>query len=300
MKKKVLVLGGTRFFGKRLVELLLHDQANEVTLLTRGRTADAFGDRVARLTADRTDEAAFEQAVGDTHWDIVYDNICYSPEEASAAVRILAGRVKRYILTSSLSVYDPQPEALTEADFDPVNYPVKLGGQTDISYQEGKRQAEAVLLQTADFPVAAVRFPIVLGTDDYTRRLHFHIEHVLTGQPVGIPNPQAEISFIRSDEAADFLYWLGHEGSAVTGPVNACSDGTLTIGGVMSIIERITGHSAVAQSEAADGDQSPFGIEESWFMDTSKARSAGFSFLSVSEWFPELVAVLNHSLRQHQ
>ncbi|WP_340022536.1 NAD-dependent epimerase/dehydratase family protein [Paenibacillus sp. FSL K6-1096] len=300
MKKKVLVLGGTRFFGKRLVELLLHSQDNEVTLLTRGRTADPFGDRVTRLTADRTDESAFEQAVGDAYWDIVYDNICYSPEEAAAAVRIFAGRAKRYILTSSLSVYDAQPEALTEADFDPVHYPVRSGGKTEISYQEGKRQAEAVLLQRADFPVAAVRFPIVLGTDDYTRRLHFHIEHVLAGQPVGIPNPQAKISFIRSDEAAEFLHWLGHEGSAVTGPVNACSDGTLTIGGVMSIIERVTERNAVVQSEAADGDQSPFGIEESWYMDTSKARSAGFSFLSLSEWFPELVAVLNHSIRQQQ
>lgn len=215
-------------------------------------------------------------------------------------MRILEGRVKRYILTSSLSVYDPQPEALTEADFDPVHYPAKLGGQAEISYQEGKRQAEAILLQTADFPVAAVRFPIVLGTDDYTRRLHFHIEQILAGRPIGIPNPQAEISFIRSDEAAEFLHWLGHDGSAVTGPVNACSDGTLTIGGVMSIIEQVTECEAVVQDGAADGDQSPFGIEESWCMDTSKARSAGFSFLSLSEWFPELVSLLTHSLRQDQ
>ncbi|WP_342549049.1 NAD-dependent epimerase/dehydratase family protein [Paenibacillus sp. FSL P2-0089] len=298
--KKVLVLGGTRFFGKRLVELLLQDQDSEVTILTRGLTEDSFGEHVTRLAADRTDEAALEQAVGDTVWDIVYDNICYTPDEAAAAVQIWAGRAKRYILTSSLSVYDPQPEALAETDFDPWHYPLKSGGKTDISYQEGKRQAEAVLLQTADFPVAAVRFPIVLGTDDYTRRLHFHIEHVLAGRPVGIPNPQAEISFIRSDEAADFLHWLGREGSAVTGPVNACSDGTLTIGGVISIIEQITGRTAIVQSEAAETDQSPFGIGASWFMDTAKARSAGFSFLSLSEWFPELVSSLTHSLRQDQ
>lgn len=92
MKKKVLVLGGTRFFGKRLVELLLRSQDNEVTLLTRGRTADAFGDRVARLTADRTDEAALERALSDTSWDIVYDNICYSAEEAAFSYRACSGR----------------------------------------------------------------------------------------------------------------------------------------------------------------------------------------------------------------
>lgn len=296
--KKVLVLGGTRFFGKRLVELLLRDGDSQVTILTRGVTEDDFGDRVTRLAVDRTDEAALERAVGDTGWDIVYDNICFSPDEAAAAVQIFAGRAKRYILTSSLSVYNPQPDILTEADFDPAHYPLKLGGKADFSYQEGKRLAETVLLQTADFPVAAVRFPIVLGTDDYTRRLHFHIEHVQAGQPIGIPNPQAEILFIRSDEAADFLHWLGS--STLTGPVNACSDGTLTIGGVISIVEAATGKPAVVRRETADSDSSPFGIEESWVMDTAKARSAGFSFLSLSGWFPELVTSLNHSLRQHQ
>lgn len=272
--KKVLVLGGTRFFGKRLVELLLQDSDSQVTILTRGVTEDDFGDRVTRLAADRTDETALAQAAGDQVWDVIYDNICFSPDEAAAAVRIFAGRVKKYILTSSLSVYDPQPEALTEADFDPAHYPLKLGGKADFSYQEGKRLAEAVLLQTADFPAAAVRFPIVLGTDDYTRRLHFHIEHVLDGQPIGIPNPQADISFIRSDEAAGFLHWLGT--STLTGPVNACSDGTLTIGGVITAIEAATGKPAVVRPETADADSSHSALKNpgSWIRQKPAPRAS--------------------------
>lgn len=56
-----------------------------------GIAEDTFGERVKRLAVDRTDEAALERAVGDTEWDIVYDNICFSPDEAAAAVRILPG-----------------------------------------------------------------------------------------------------------------------------------------------------------------------------------------------------------------
>lgn len=37
--RKILILGGTRFFGKRLVERLLEDSKNEVTILTRGKQA---------------------------------------------------------------------------------------------------------------------------------------------------------------------------------------------------------------------------------------------------------------------
>ncbi|MEK8212816.1 NAD-dependent epimerase/dehydratase family protein [Paenibacillus sp. FSL L8-0463] len=291
--RNILVLGGTRFFGKRLVERLLREGDSKVTILTRGRAEDSFGEQVSRLNVDRTDAKALAEAVGDTPWDVVYDNICFSPDEADAAGRIFAGTAKRYILTSSLSVYDSRPEALTEADFDPEVYPLRLGAKEDFNYQEGKRLAETVLLKQDAFPVAAVRIPMVLGTDDYTRRLHFHIEHVREGRPMGIPNTQAAISFIRSDEAADFLYWLGF--SQLTGPVNACSDGTLTIGEILSIIEAATGKQAVIEAETADEDMSPFGITESWHMDTTKARSAGFSFLALSDWFPELVTQLNAS-----
>ncbi|OKP81477.1 NAD-dependent dehydratase [Paenibacillus helianthi] len=288
--RNILVLGGTRFFGKRLVERLLRDADTTVTILTRGLTEDGFGRSVNRLNVNRTDTEALAEAVGDTVWDVVYDNICYSPDEAAAASHIFANTAKRYILTSSLSVYDPRSEILREADFDPESYPLRLGPKDDYSYQEGKRLAETVLLRQTAFPVAAVRFPIVLGTDDYTKRLHFHIEHVQEGQPIGVPNPQALISFIRSDEAADFLYWLGF--SPLTGPVNACSDGTLTIGNILSIIGQATGQQAEVQSETADKDRSPFGIRESWYMDTAKARKAGFPFLKLAEWFPELVLEL--------
>ncbi|WP_025685423.1 NAD(P)H-binding protein [Paenibacillus maysiensis] len=291
--RKILVLGGTRFFGKRLVERLLEDSENNVTILTRGQTSDSFGERVQRIIADRNDAEALAEAVGEQVWDVVYDNICFSPDEAREACRIFDAKAKRYILTSSLSVYDPSPEVLTESVFDPQAYLVCKGGKDDFTYQEAKRQAEAVFMQQATFPVAAVRFPIVLGTDDYTRRLHFHIEHVRDGIEIGIPNPAARISFIRSDQAADFLLWLGH--SHLTGPVNACSDGTVRIGDVISTIEQVTGKQAVIQEKTVDEHMSPFGITQSWYMDTTKARSEGYSFLSLTEWLPELISDLNRT-----
>lgn len=290
--RKILILGGTRFFGKRLVERLLQDSVNDITILTRGETSDSFGDLVHRIHADRFQANELAQTVGDTLWDVVFDNICYSPDEADQARRIFDGKTKRYILTSSLSVYDFSEEALTEDIFDPETYPIRHGGRNDFTYQEGKRLAEAVFLQQATFPVAAVRFPIVLGIDDYTRRLHFHIEHVRNELPIGIPNPEAQISFIRSDEAADFLYWLGCS-STMAGPFNACSDGTVRIKDILTMIEEETEKHAIIQKQTADEHMSPFGIEQSWFMDTTKAQSAGYKFLNLKNWLPELVSSLN-------
>ncbi|KTD85618.1 NAD-dependent epimerase/dehydratase family protein [Paenibacillus etheri] len=295
--RKILILGGTRFFGKRLVERLLQNSINDVTILTRGETSDAFGDRVHRIHADRFQANELAQALGDTLWDVVFDNICYSPDEADQARRIFDGKTKRYILTSSLSVYDFSEEALTEDIFDPETYPIRYGGRNDFTYQEGKRLAEAVFMQQSTFPVAAVRFPIVLGIDDYTRRLHFHIEHVRNELPIGIPNPEAQISFIRSDEAAGFLYWLGCS-STMAGPFNACSVGTVRIKDILTMIEEETEKHAIIQNQTADEHMSPFGIEQSWFMDTTKAQSAGYKFLNLNNWLPELVSSLNKTYEE--
>ena len=64
-RMNILVLGGTGFFGKHLVWELLH-RGHEVTIATRGRTPDDFGDRVRRLIVDRTDARQMEQVFAHT------------------------------------------------------------------------------------------------------------------------------------------------------------------------------------------------------------------------------------------
>lgn len=283
---KVLIFGGTRYFGKKLVELLLREE-HDVTLATRGNTPVIFSRRVKHLTLDRTSRADLLRTASRGDWDVVYDNICYSPDDASSAVQAFDGQAGRYILTSTLSVYDPVDHLLTEKDYDPYLNPIREGSAADFTYQEGKRQAEAVFFQKANFPVAAMRIPIVLGLDDYTKRLHFHVNHIKEKLPIGVPNPAARLSFISSDETAKFLAWLSQ--GKLEGPVNAASNGTLSVRQILSIIEEVTGQTAVIQADTHPEHRSPFGVPADWVMDTNKAVQAGYSFATLSDWFPELV-----------
>ena len=66
---------------------------------------------------------------------------------------------------------------------------------------DGKVKCEAVFFKYATFPVVAVRFPIVVGVDDYTERLHFHVKHVANEEAIGFVNMDAEMSFILAEEA---------------------------------------------------------------------------------------------------
>lgn len=283
---KILVLGGTRFFGKRLVEHLIRER-EDVTILTRGNQADPFGDAVTRLQADRTDPAAIRNALGERTFDIVYDNIMFTPQEAEEAVALFAGRTNKFIVTSTLAVYPFGDSPRVEGDFDPYSYALPESYPPKVDYGHGKQLVEAVLFQKAPFAVAAVRFPIVLGHDDYTRRLHFHIEHVQQHLPLGIPYPEALLSFIRSDEAASFLAWLGR--SELEGPVNASSYGEISTGEIVSLISQVTGKQALLLPETAKEHRSPFALPGSWYMDASKADNAGFDFLHLRDWLPKLI-----------
>lgn len=291
----VLVLGGTRFFGKKLVELCLQN-GHSVTILTRGQSGNPFGTKVKQLIVNRDDADSLSQALASTTWDIVYDNICYSPNEALNICEILEGKTKKLVFTSTLSTYEIDGSVKSEEDFNPYDYEVRMGNREDFSYGEGKRQAEAVLFKEATFPVVAVRFPIVMGENDYTRRLHFHVERILQEQPISLPNIDAKMSFITDDEAAAFLYFAGT--TPIEGPYNATAAGAISLKDLLGLIEETTGkHAKISLVGGDEKSQSPYGVPADWYMSTTKAESAGFAFSQLHDWLPSLVKTIVKELR---
>lgn len=291
----ILVLGGTRFFGKKLVERYIQN-GHSVTILTRGQSGNPFGTKVKQLIVNRDDADSLSQALSNTTWDIVYDNICYSPNEAHKICEILENKTKKFVFTSTLSTYDIDGIVKTEEDFNPYDYEVRMGNREDFSYGEGKRQAEAVFFKEATFPVVAVRFPIVMGENDYTRRLHFHVERVLQEQPISLPNIEAKMSFITDDEAAAFLYFAGI--TPIEGPYNATAAGAISLKDLLGLIEETTGKSAKISLVSNDEmSQSPYGVPADWYMSTTKAEAAGFTFSQLHDWLPTLVKTLVKELQ---
>jgi len=98
---KLLVLGGTIFLGRHLVEQAL-GAGHEITLFTRGRhNADLFPE-AERLRGDRDGGL---QALAGRRWDAVVDTCGYVPRIVRDSARLLAPSVERYLFVSSISVY---------------------------------------------------------------------------------------------------------------------------------------------------------------------------------------------------
>ncbi|WP_035845004.1 NAD-dependent epimerase/dehydratase family protein [Kitasatospora azatica] len=295
--REVCVIGGNRYFGRRLV-LLLRDAGAHVTVLNRGSAAPPPG--VEHLVADREDGAALTAALGDRSFDVVVDQVCYTPQAAQTALRAFHGRVGRYLMTSTIEVYDTEEARLastgaplTEAAVDPARWPVaplgslgSLGSVSELSYGEGKRQAEAVFAQRAPFPFAAVRCGHVLGAEDFTGRLQHYTERIDAGRPVLVHPANLPSSYTNEVEMADFLFWAA--GADFTGAVNASSHGELT---ATDICDLLAAGRPYRTAAPADGESaSPFSFGHYYGMDNSRAERLGFAFSHTRDWLPDLLA----------
>lgn len=280
---KILVLGGTRFFGKQLVKVLI-EKGYDITIGTRGQTLDNFSDKVKRLILDRTDRESLKLNLAGKSFDIVYDNICYAPNDAKNLLEVMNGRVGKYIVTSSLAVYG-QGSMLKEEAFNPYDYPIQYGEREDFSYGEGKRLIEAVTYQNFNVPTVAVRFPIVIGENDYTRRLAFYVEKILRQEPFIAKDYECPMSFITEQEAGQFLALLAEKN--ITGPINAATNGIINVKRIIEIIEELVGKKAILVNEGKEiGPYSTYGNTT---LDTNKALALDMKFEKIEEVFERVI-----------
>lgn len=285
---KILILGGTRYFGKRLTQNLIA-AGNDVTVLTRGNI-DPGIEKAHRLTGDRTNLESMQKALGDKRFDVVVDNICMTAKDAEISLQLFAGKISQYIMTSTLSIYPFQGNQ-KETDYDPRDYkptPPKHPGE---EYAEGKRAAEQVFFTKAPFKTAILRIPVVVGVDDYTQRLLKQINRVKEGKPTYFPNIHAMFSFIRSEDAAKGIQWLFE--NKKEGIYNFATAEAIPLAELIELIEKIVGKKAILTTEASSEAWSPFGIPSDWYMNVEKAKKEGFSPPSLQSWLPDLIQQLS-------
>lgn len=278
----ILVLGGTRFFGRHLVRNLI-DAGHEVTIATRGRTADDFGSTVKRVIVDRTNLSQMKQVFFYKYYDVVYDNLAYCAGDVVTALEAI--HCRRYVTVSSAAVY-PLHFQTTERDFEPEKENIMLYQNRDEApYDIGKKSAEyALVTKYPEQNAVFVRFPYVIGEDDYTRRLYFYVQHAVKGRPMYIDNPDSQIGFISASDAGRLLAFLGVDD--VTGAVNGASRGTISIREVLSYVEKKTGYKAL-MSET--GDPAPYNGTPGYSINTEKAERAGFRFTVLKDWIYQLL-----------
>ncbi|MFE2557625.1 NAD-dependent epimerase/dehydratase family protein [Streptomyces sp. NPDC059352] len=232
---KLLILGGTEFVGRAVVEAAL-DRGWEVTVFHRGRHAPPAG--VHALLGDRTAPDGLA-ALATGSWDAVVDTWSGAPSAVRDAARLLADRAGRYAYVSSRSVYAWPPAAGLAEDGPLVEGSPDAG---EVPYAEAKRGGE--LAATAAFGADRtlhVRAGLIIGPYENVGRLPWWLSRIARGGPVLAPGPRTlPLQYV---DARDLAEWtLDAVAAGLSGPYNLVSPpGHATMGELLDACVRATG-----------------------------------------------------------
>lgn len=236
---RLLVLGGTEFAGRAVVEAAL-GRGWDVTVLNRGRHAPVPGTR--SLVGDRTAPGGLA-VLAEGEWDTVVDTWSSAPRAVREAARLLRGRARRYVYVSSCSVYAWAPPAGYGEDAPLVEGAEADAGHTE--YPQDKRGGElaAVGAFGAEDSVL-VRAGLILGPYENVGRLPWWLTRIARGGPVLAPGPRdLPLQYVDVRDLAEWI--LGAVEQELSGPYNLVSpQGHTTTGELLDACVRVTGGAA--------------------------------------------------------
>ncbi len=292
---KLLVLGGTVFLGRHLVESALA-RGHEVTLFNRGLRNPEIFPQVEKLRGNR--DGNMEALQGRT-WDAVLDTSGYVPRIVGASADLLADAARLYMFISTISVYAD----FSRPDFDED---AELGTLEDETVEEitgGAYGPLKVLCEKAvekAFPgrTLIIRPGLIVGPHDPTDRFTYWPRRIAQSGEVLAPgdgNDPVQIIDVR--DLADFTIKMVEANQ--TGIYNATGpDYTLSMKNMAEQCVETTGSGAeltwVSTKFLNEKGVKPWSDMPSWipaegalaYMQTAnvhKAIDAGLTFRPLSE-----------------
>lgn len=171
---RILIVGGTRFIGVYLTQLLVQ-QGHEVVLFNRGnRPLPVEG--VGQITGDRTNATQLKEKLSKENFDAIFDNNGRELTDTQPLAEIFQDRVQNFIYMSSAGVYlksDQMPHI--EGDVvDPK------------SRHKGKHETEAYLRQQG-IPFTSIRPTYIYGPKNYNDLEAWFFDRIVRDRPIPIP-----------------------------------------------------------------------------------------------------------------
>jgi nucleoside-diphosphate-sugar epimerase len=172
---RVLIMGGTRFIGVDLTQILVQ-QGHEVVLFNRGNQP-APVDGIQQIQGDRNNPTHLQQLASES-FDAIFDNNGRERSDTEPLAELFKGKIKHFVYMSSAGVYlkgDLMPHLETDAT-DPG------------SRHSGKAETEAYLAAQG-LPFTAIRPTYIYGPRNYNDLEAWFFDRIVRDRPIPIPGP---------------------------------------------------------------------------------------------------------------
>ncbi len=237
----LLVLGGSRFLGRHLVEEAL-GRGHRVTLFNRGQSNPGLFPEVEKLRGERGGDLS---PLRGRRWDAAIDTSGCRPREVRASAELLADSVGHYTFVSSISAYESFARTGTDEGAPVLEPPDPEPEEMDWEFYGGlkvgcERAAEAAMPGR----VLVVRPGMIVGPHDYTDRFPYWRRRVAEGGEVLAPgDPEQQVQLIDARDLAGWMLRMAEGGR--TGVYNATGpEHRLTMRGMLEGIREASGSDA--------------------------------------------------------
>lgn len=216
----ILLLGGTRFLGRQLVEAALA-KGHNVTLFNRGNHAEVFPD-VELIKGDRNGDLS---ELAGRRWDSIIDTCGFMPDVVAKSAKFL-NNSDHYTFISSISVYKdmsiPNMDENAEVLSLSADELQEVSQSNNIGEYYGHLKALCEKAAETEMPnrVFVVRPGLIVGPYDYTDRLPYWIKRITEGGEVLAPGrPERLIQMIDAKDLAEWIIQMVEK--KMTGTYNA-------------------------------------------------------------------------------
>jgi len=172
---RILIMGGTRFIGVYLTQLLV-EQGHEVILFNRGNRPAPSLPRVGQITGDRTDATQLKEKLSQEKFDVIFDNNGRELTDTQPLAEIFQERVQHFVYMSSAGVY-LKSDQLPHVEGDTVD---------PKSRHKGKHETEAYLTQLG-LPFTSIRPTYIYGPRNYNELESWFFDRIVRDRPIPIP-----------------------------------------------------------------------------------------------------------------
>ena len=279
---RLLVLGGTKFLGRAVVEDALA-RGHEVTTFSRGATNPGLFPAAEMLYGDR--DGGLEPLRARS-WDAVVDTSGYAPRIVQASGELLRDAVGRYCFVSSISAYEDLSGPVDEGS------PVKQlddpeSEDVDAHYGALKAACERVVQELYGDRALVVRPGLIVGPHDGSDRFTYWARRLVRGGEILAPGPpERRVQFVDVRDLGAWLVRALEDGRG--GIFNATSEGIawgeLLTGAVVTWVS----DDFLAEHQVGEWMELPLWIVDPAFrgmhaVDVSRAVAAGLTFRPVDE-----------------
>ena len=206
MSKKVLVMGGSYFIGKKIVDVLLDNNYNVYTL-NRG-SKENHNEKVTNLICDRYNENDMRKILENYDFEIIID-VCGLDKTSSEILlkSINKESIEKFIFISSSAVYDIEHIKIPFKEDDALGRDKYWW-----DYGTNKIEAEKCYIQAfenTNTDLIILRPPYIYGENNYAQRESFIFNHLENDLPIIVPNKgETKLQFLYTEDLANIIIKL--------------------------------------------------------------------------------------------